>query len=85
MKRYGSILACAFTAFSLALAGPASAQDGEFDLASQRGEVQEFNKVPGHKIDHHGLVINPTPQSIERPYTGVLNISGGFRRRLGGD
>lgn len=79
MKRYSSILACAFTAFSLALAAPASAQDGEFDLASQRGEVQEFNKVPGQKIDHHGLVINPTPQSIERPYTGVLNISGGFK------
>lgn len=51
----------------------------DFDLNSQRGEVQEYNSVPGHKIDHHGLVINPTPQSIERPNTGVLNISGGFR------
>lgn len=57
---------------------PAMAQDDGFDLSSQRGEVQEFKAVPGHKIDHHGLVINPTPQSIERPNTGVLNISGGF-------
>ncbi len=55
-----------------------NAQDDNFDLTSQRGEVQEYNSVPGHKIDHHGLVINPTPQSIERPYTGVLNTSGGF-------
>ncbi len=55
-----------------------NAQDDNFDLTSQRGEVQEYNSVPGHKIDHHGLVINPTPQSIERPYTGVLNPSGGF-------
>lgn len=55
-----------------------NAQDDNFDLTSQRGEVQEYNSVPGHKIDHHGLVINPTPQSVERPYTGVLNTSGGF-------
>lgn len=55
-----------------------NAQDDNFDLTSQRGEVQEYNSVPGHKIDHHGLVINPNPQSIERPYTGVLNTSGGF-------
>lgn len=57
---------------------PALSQDESFDLTSQRGEVQEFNAVPGHKIDHKGLVINPTPQSITRPYTGVLNTSGGF-------
>lgn len=56
----------------------ATAQDDGFDLSSQRGEVQEYKAVPGHKIDHKGLVINPTPQSIERPYTGILNASGGF-------
>ncbi len=53
--------------------------DGGFDFDSQRGEVQTVNPVPGAKLDHHGLVINPVPQSIERPYTGELNISGGFR------
>lgn len=58
---------------------PVVAQDDGFDLASQRGEVQEFNPVNGHKIDHKGLVINPTPQSIEWPYTGILNASGGFK------
>ncbi len=53
--------------------------DGGFDFDSRRGEVQTVNPVPGAKLDHHGLVINPVPQSIERPYTGELNISGGFR------
>lgn len=73
------ILQTVTTAALLSLCAlPAMAQDDGFDLSSQRGEVQEFKAVPGHKIDHHGLVINPTPQSIERPNTGVLNISGGF-------
>ena len=59
---------------------PASAQqDDAFDLSSQRGEKQEFNPVDGHKLDHKGLFINPTPQSIERPLTGILNASGGFK------
>lgn len=66
------------TLFAISATPAVMAQDESFDLTSQRGEVQEFNAVPGHKIDHHGLVINPTPQSIERPYNGVLNISGGF-------
>lgn len=58
---------------------PAMGQDDAFDLSSQRGEKQEYNPVNGHKIDHKGLIINPTPQSIERPLTGVLNASGGFK------
>lgn len=56
---------------------PAAADD--FDLGSQRSEKTEVNPVPGHKVDHHGIVINPTPQSITRPNTGVLNTSGGFK------
>lgn len=66
------------TATILAFA-PATMRADDFDLDSQRGEVQEFNSVPGHKIDHHGLVINPTPQSIERAASGVLNVTAGFR------
>ncbi len=53
--------------------------DGGFDLNSQRSEIQNYWKVPGHVVDHGGLVINPTPHKIERPYTGVFNISGGFK------
>lgn len=63
---------------ALIAAAPRLSAD-DFDFNSQRGEVQEYNSVDGYKVDHHGLVINPTPQSIERPYTGMLNISGGFR------
>lgn len=57
---------------------PTSSLADDFDLDSQRGEVQEFKSVPGKKLDHKGLIINPTPQKIEHPYTGVLNASGGF-------
>lgn len=57
----------------------AMAQDDEFDFSSQRGEVKHYNAVPGKKLDHHGIIINPTPQSVSRPNTGMLNISGGFR------
>lgn len=75
MKITKMMASAALVAFS---ALTATSQDDGFDLASQRGEVQEFNPVDGHKIDHQGLVINPTPQSITRPNNGVLNISGGF-------
>lgn len=50
-----------------------SASGEDFDLGSQRGEVQEFNAVPGCKIDHKGLVINPTPHSLVR---GEGRLSG---------
>lgn len=40
------------------------AQEADFDLSSQRSEVQLVNPVPGKKIDHHGLIINPTPHFI---------------------
>ena len=34
------------------------------DLSSQRGESQSLGKMLGSKLDHNGLVINPTPQII---------------------
>ena len=51
----------------------------EFDLSSQRSEEQNVFKVPGHKIDHNGLIINPTPHLLsllddELP----LDITSGF-------
>ena len=36
---------CALTA--------AHAQDNEFDLGSQRSEIQLVNPVPGNRIDHY--------------------------------
>lgn len=73
-----SKLLASATLIALSSTSAVMAQDEAFDLASQRGEVQECNPVDGYKIDHKGLVINPTPQSIERPYNGVLNVSRGF-------
>lgn len=70
----------AVSAVALATLLPASASnDGGFDFDSQRGEVKTVNPVPGAKLDHHGIILNPTPQSVTRPYTGVLNASGGFK------
>lgn len=78
MKKTGLFL----TAAMMTLGVPsinAAAEDDAFDLSSQRGEVQLVNKVPGKKIDHQGIIINPTPQSMSRPNMGRLNVVGGFK------
>ena len=62
---------CALTA--------AHAQDNDFDLGSQRSEVQLVNPVPGKKIDHQGLVINPTPRYVKLTGEGTVDISGGVK------
>jgi hyaluronoglucosaminidase len=49
----------------------------EFDLNAQRSEKQDFARVPGQKIDHKGLVINPTPQSLGVDFNTRLDISAG--------
>lgn len=67
----------ASAALIVSAAMTASAQDDGFDLSSQRGEVQEYNAVPGQKLDHKGLVLNPTPQSLKRA-EGVLDITKGI-------
>lgn len=58
--------------------GNLSAQEAEFDLASQRSEKQDVMPVPGKKLDHKGIIINPTPQKIVINGEGKLNISGGI-------
>ena len=57
----------------------AHAQDNDFDLGSQRSEVQLVNPVPGKKIDHQGLVINPTPRYVKLTGEGTVDISGGVK------
>lgn len=58
--------------------GNLSAQDADFDLASQRSEKQDVLAVPGKKLDHKGIIINPTPQKLVLNGDGKLNISGGI-------
>ncbi|MBO7189910.1 MAG: beta-N-acetylglucosaminidase domain-containing protein [Alistipes sp.] len=46
---------------AIVVAGVVSAQD----LSSQRGESQNYDGLFGEKIDHKGIIINPTPQHLE--------------------
>ena len=48
------------------------------DLQSQRGESQDLGGLFGEKIDHGGLIINPTPQHITTYTTTGLNITEGI-------
>ena len=45
--------------FAVACGCSAMAQEEAFDLTSQRGEKQDVNVVPGKKLDHQGIVVNP--------------------------
>ncbi|MGI6241990.1 MAG: beta-N-acetylglucosaminidase domain-containing protein [Prevotella sp.] len=64
-------------AITFSVLGTVNAQEADFDLTSQRDETQSILKVPGEKINHHGLVINPTPRSMKVTETGTLDITGG--------
>lgn len=55
----------------------ATAQNNDFDLNSQRKEVQNILKVPGKKNNHHGLVINPTPQYINIDTAQTIDVTRG--------
>lgn len=56
-----------------------SAQDDGFDLSSQRLEAQTIAKVPGHKVDHKGMVLNPVPHKIDIDADRSLDPAAGFR------
>lgn len=47
--------------------------------ASQPQTGPDLRVIPGMVLDHNGIEINPTPVSIERPYTGVFNLSSGLK------
>ena len=71
MKCTKSLIAC--LAGTL-VCGNLAAQDAGFDLSSQRSEKQIVTEIPGHKIDHKGIVINPTPH--------VMNLTNGTKGQL---
>lgn len=68
----------AFLAAGFLFSGNMLAQDVEFDLASQRSESRNVLKVPGHKLDHKGLIINPTPHVLRVIENGKLDIASGI-------
>ncbi len=75
MKNKILTTAAAFLASVLSL----PAQDAEFDLSSQRLESQTVAKVPGHKIDYNGLIINPVPHEMNLSGGTAADISAGFK------
>lgn len=57
----------------LAVAATSFAQD----LSSQRGESQDLGGLFGEKLDHAGIIINPTPQELRVLRTVPLDIRKG--------
>ncbi len=67
-----------FTTLLMAtLVGNVQAQENDFDLSAQRSESQDVNMIPGKKIDHQGIVINPTPHSFQADQSKWLDLSQG--------
>ena len=60
-------------AMVLAVAATSFAQD----LSSQRGESQDLGGLFGEKLDHAGIIINPTPQELRVLRTVPLDIRKG--------
>lgn len=72
-KKLGAAwIACLLACSNLA------AQEADFDLAAQRSEKQDVSAVPGKKLDHRGIVINPTPHKLVVDDTNQLDISKGI-------
>lgn len=63
-------------AFALTCSG-LSAQENDFDLSSQRSENQDVHAVPGRKLEHNGLIVNPVPQDMKVDMRSRLDLSGG--------
>ena len=55
---------------------PLMAQD--FDLSSQKGELQIVLPVPGKKVNHQGIIINPMPQQCSWNENKQLDLSSGI-------
>lgn len=70
-----NLLAAALLA--MACSCPAMAQDDSFDLTSQRGEKQDVNMVPGKKLDHHGIIVNPTPHNFNVDTQVLIDLTQG--------
>lgn len=56
----------------------------DIDLDFQRGEKQDIWLIPGHKEDHNGIILNPTPQEITILASGNIDISKGFKLKTSG-
>lgn len=66
-----TVLACALACLNIA------AQENDFDLNSQRSEKQNIVTIQGSKVDHKGIIINPTPQEMSVDMSGKVDLSAG--------
>lgn len=71
-KAWIAWIACVLACSNLA------AQEADFDLAAQRSEKQDVLAVPGKKLDHRGIVINPIPHKLVVDDKNKLDISNGI-------
>lgn len=72
------LAACAATVLAC---GSLFAQEAGFDLSAQRRESQDIPPVPGRVLDHHGLVVNPTPHTLRIAGGSGPDITRGMKRR----
>ena len=54
-------------------------------LDSQRKELKGINPVPGEKLDHQGIIINPTPQEMKVNLKKTLSFNNGFKLSVPSD
>lgn len=47
--------------------------------AAQKQTGPDLRPIPGEVIDHKGIVINPAPVEITYPFSGIFNMSSGFK------
>lgn len=47
------------------------------NLSAQRKESQHVNLIPGKKLEHRGIVINPTPQQVSVDTLRLLDVTAG--------
>lgn len=71
-KSWAAWIVCVLACSSVA------AQEADFDLAAQRSEKQDVLAVPGKKLDHGGIIINPTPHKLVVDDLDKLDISKGI-------
>ena len=64
-------------AFAL-MCGTLSAQEADFDLSSQRSEAQNVLPVPGKKLNHEGIIVNPTPHQMTLDKSHRVDMSDGI-------
>jgi len=78
MKRMNCKKSLAIWTACVCICGSLWAQETDFDLTTQRSEAQDIWAVPGKKLDHQGIIINPTPQKLVFNGKNKLDISGGI-------